>query len=422
MSVCCADRPILSRHDHDSTGFEHAAVSARDHLSLSCNFVPSPLAKGNMANRGGARHFAKSLVEVGALQKVLTDFESIVCDMRGYETLSRSSGYDWKGLIHCLPLVEGLLCLCKKAEVHTQPLKRGLTGLLEGKPSLNKTRFVGSVWVQLRQERIVVLLNHIRRLARDPKRGNAIQRLSGLEYGRLQEVLAQVSLEEADGEETLLKKGPSTSTPLQKGAPSTAAASVKDEPLPKGSKRKLERVVSEDSEGFPKMLVSPTKGGEGGPRSLLRPGHRARARALQKADSGGGESIDPPSTVDEENPIRRRLGYGGSKGKAKKRPAAAAPKSRAAASAASASAAPLRKGKEPWKKLYRVNATKPRRIYILGLKDGEDKARLVVEISQARSSSFKAIASKLWKALHEQHLSKEEATKLRETLVKEHEK
>ncbi|OLQ09086.1 hypothetical protein AK812_SmicGene7379 [Symbiodinium microadriaticum] len=157
---------------------------------------------------GGARHFAKSLVEVGALQKVLTDFESIVCDMRGYETLSRSSGYDWKGLIHCLPLVEGLLCLCKKAEVHTQPLKRGLTGLLEGKPSLNKTRFVGSVWVQLRQERIVVLLNHIRRLARDPKRGNAIQRLSGLEYGRLQEVLAQVSLEEADGEETLLKKGP----------------------------------------------------------------------------------------------------------------------------------------------------------------------------------------------------------------------
>ncbi|CAE7938252.1 unnamed protein product, partial [Symbiodinium sp. KB8] len=276
-----------------------------------------------MANRGGARHFAKSLVEVGALQKVLTDFESI------------------------------------------------------GKPSLNKTRFVGSVWVQLRQERIVVLLNHIRRLARDPKRGNAIQRLSGLEYGRLQEVLAQVSLEEADGEETLLKKGPSTSTPLQKGAPSTAAASVKDEPLPKGSKRKLERVVSEDSEGFPKMLVSPTKGGEGGPRSLLRPGHRARARALQKADSGGGESIDPPSTVDEENPIRRRLGYGGSKGKAKKRPAAAAPKSRAAASAASASAAPLRKGKEPWKKLYRVNATKPRRIYILGLKDGEDKARLV---------------------------------------------
>ena len=158
MSVCCADRPILSRHDHDSTGFEHAAVSARDHLSLSCNFVPSPLAKGNMANRGGARHFAKSLVEVGALQKVLTDFESIVCDMRGYEslvevgalqkvltdfesivcdmrgyeTLSRSSGYDWKGLIHCLPLVEGLLCLCKKAEVHTQPLKRGLTGLLRG--------------------------------------------------------------------------------------------------------------------------------------------------------------------------------------------------------------------------------------------------------------------------------------------------
>ena len=202
----------------------------------------------------------------------------------------------------------------------------------------------------------------------------------------------------------------------------TAAASVKDMPLPKGAKRKLQRVVSEDSERFPQMLVSPGKGGEGGPKALLRPGHRARARALQKADSGGGESIDPPSTVAEENPIRRRLGYGDSKGKAKKRPAAVAPKSRAAASVASADAAPLRKGTTPWKKLFRVNAAKPRRVYILGQKDGEDKKSLVVEISQARSSSFKAIANKLWKALHEENLSKEEALKLRETLVKEHEK
>ena len=390
-----------------------------------------------MANRGGARHFAKSLVEVGALQKVLSDFEGIVCDMRGYETLSRSSGYDWKGLIHCLPLVEGLLSLCKKAEIHCQPLKRALAGLLEGKPSLNQTRFVGSVWTQLRQERIVVLLNHIRRLARDPKVGNAIQKLTGLEYGRLMEVLAQVSLEEADGE-TLLKKGSGPTTPLPKGAPgtaaakplqkgarSTAAASQKEEALPKAGKRKLERVVSEDSEGFPKMLVSPAKSGQPRPKSLLRAGHRARTRALQKADSGGGDSIDPPSTQEEENPIRRRLGYDDSKGKPKKRPAAAAPKSRAAASAASACEAPLRKGrssKEPWKKLCRVNAAKPRRIYILGQKDGEDKARLVVEISQARSSSFKAIANKLWKALHEEHLSKAEAGKLRETLVKEYEK
>ena len=252
-----------------------------------CSLAPWQRVLQGMANRGGARHFAKSVVEVGALKKVLSDYESIVCDFRGYETLSRSSGYDWKGLMHCLPLVEGLLSLCKKAEIHAQPLKRGLTGLLEAKPSLNKTRFVGAVWVQLRQERIVVLLNHIRRLARDPKFGNAVNRLTSLEYGRLMEVLNQVSLEE-DEEETLLSKGPAK--PLQK-------------PLPKGAKRKLQRVVSEDSEGFPQMLVSPTKGGEGGPKALLRPGHRARARALQKADSGGGESIDPQA------PWRRRIPF-----------------------------------------------------------------------------------------------------------------
>eukprot|EP00439_Symbiodinium_sp_Y106_P045251 s1336_g5.t1 len=198
-----------------------------------CSLAPWQRVLQGMANRGGARHFAKSVVEVGALKKVLSDYESIA------------------------------------------------------KPSLNKTRFVGAVWVQLRQERIVVLLNHIRRLARDPKFGNAVNRLTSLEYGRLMEVLNQVSLEE-DEEETLLSKGPAK--PLQK-------------PLPKGAKRKLQRVVSEDSEGFPQMLVSPTKGGEGGPKALLRPGHRARARALQKADSGGGESIDPQA------PWRRRIPF-----------------------------------------------------------------------------------------------------------------
>ena len=150
---------------------------------------------------------------------------------------------------------------------------------------------------------------------RDPKCGNAVTKLTGLEYGRFTEVLAQVSLEEADGEDTLLKTGPDDTAPLKKGAPSTAAASLKDMALPKGGKRKRERVVSEDSEGFPKMLVSASKGGVGGPRS-------ARARSLHKADSGGGESIDPPSTVEEANAIRQRLS------------AAVAPKSSAAASAA----------------------------------------------------------------------------------------
>ena len=157
--------------------------------------------------------------------------------------------------------------------------------------------------------------DHVRRLARDPKCGNAVTKLTGLEYGRLTEVLAQVSLEEADGEDTLLKTGPDGTAPLKKGAPSTAAASLKDTALPKGGQRKRERVVSEDAEGFPKMLVSPPKGGEGGPRS-------ARARSLHKADSGGGESIDPPSTVEEANAIRQRLS------------AAVAPKSSAAAFAA----------------------------------------------------------------------------------------
>ena len=353
--------------------------------------------------RGGARHRSKTMLESGAVFKCLEQHTDIVRDFRGYETLSRNSGVDWKALMHCLPLVEGLLGLCSKAEVHPLPLRQGLVQLLTTKPDLNKTRFNGSTWVQLRAERVVVLLNHVRKLARDPKAGNAICKLSGVEYARLMDVLQMVTfddepLEKAQTTSAASKKAASSA----KGARSTCSVKV--------TSRKLTRAVSEDDDGFPKMLASPEKPSGSrdlAPRSLLRPGHRARA--LQKADSGGGDSIEPPSTMPGEM-VREKLGYSRQplpKGKAMKRPVASL-------------AGTSKKVRKPWAKLYQVNAASPRRVYITGKKEGDDKAHLVVEISQARSCHFKQIAKRLLSALKTEHLTKAEALQLKASLLKEY--
>ena len=63
-------------------------------------------------------------------------------------------------------------------QVHSQALREALLSMLEANPALNKTKYNGKTWVSLRQERIVVVLNHVRRLAKDPNMGNAVQKLN----------------------------------------------------------------------------------------------------------------------------------------------------------------------------------------------------------------------------------------------------
>ena len=81
------------------------------------------------------------MVEPGALVKIFADFEDVLMDFKNYEALSRTSGVDVKGLMHCLGLVEKLLGLAPTAEINSQALRKALLEMLRMNPKLNRTKF-----------------------------------------------------------------------------------------------------------------------------------------------------------------------------------------------------------------------------------------------------------------------------------------
>ena len=114
------------------------------------------------------------MVEPGALVKIFADFEDVLMDFKNYEALSRTSGVDVKGLMHCLGLVEKLLGLAPTAEINSQALRKALLEMLRMNSKLNWTEFNGETWASLR---LVVVLNHFRRLGRDENKANALAKL-----------------------------------------------------------------------------------------------------------------------------------------------------------------------------------------------------------------------------------------------------
>ena len=150
-----------------------------------------------MATRGGSRHKSKPYIKTSLMIKVLLRHEDILVNFKGYESCSKNSGADPKGLIHCLDLVSDLLDLEASAEIHPSPLRQSMLHILTQKPSLNNTCQSGSLGVHMRTERLNVLLFHIRKLARTGPTQACVNALSGQELGRLQNTLKKVVIQEA---------------------------------------------------------------------------------------------------------------------------------------------------------------------------------------------------------------------------------
>ena len=62
-----------------------------------------------MASRGGARHFAKPIVDVGLLLTQLTAHKSLVKDFGAYEAISRTGSVGFMGIMHNLDLIKSLV-------------------------------------------------------------------------------------------------------------------------------------------------------------------------------------------------------------------------------------------------------------------------------------------------------------------------
>ena len=70
-----------------------------------------------------------------------------------------------------------------------------------------------------------------------------------------------------------------------------------------------------------------------------------------------------------------------------------------------------------WKKITMVDANKPkRRAYLQGCYEGENKKRLICEVSVTRTTQYKKVVQIIKEQCEQKGLTKEEALELREKL------
>ena len=286
------------------------------------------------------------------------------------------------------------------------PLKQALLSLLTNHTEMNNSKHRGEVWVQLRANRITILLAHARKVKRD---GNlalekAAARLCMADFHLLQNGLKHIQPTPV----LPLEKGP-----LEKGKEATPQ---------KGDRRlsKNDSDVSMDSNGWPKF-ESPSKQSLKKEQSLekdeqslgkdeqsLEKGEVASSSLARKRKAG-------QRLLEKAEDLQEAMGIGLSK-----KPAAS-PKALGKAKAKAKTlekAEPLEKGvRKPWVKIKKTKAEKPiPRAYLQGPTEEGEKLHLIVEVSSKRSDHYEKIIDEIHESLEKDRLTKPEALALREEL------
>ena len=367
------------------------------------------MAGKNNEKRGGARHFAKPYVEPSLLLKTLSDYTQLVMDLGPYESVSKSGAINAKGLVHCRHLLEDLLKLSPSGEIQSSGLRTSLMSLLTQTPEVNNTRFNGSTWANMRQERFATLLAHLRKVAREEQALKVCaSKLTGNEFAKLRELAQKVKIKE-------------------------------DDPCEKGAKAMDDSCSVElDEKGYPVMLATPP--GEKaalcdreeewdplqeGEKTPLKEG-KSKKRKAKRLQEGSAKS--KPSTMWRRDGALVSVSKAGSAGdleeamgfkpKAKKemkKPAAAK------AHGAKAPAAASSGSRRPWKKVRVTEANKPKpRAYITACHASKEKLRLICEVSISRTNQYKKVIYLIKEQLERKDLTKEEALELREKLCKQY--
>ena len=153
----------------------------------------------------------------------------------GNEKISRSQACDPKGLWVCLPLLKGLVELSPICEIHGACLRQAMFQVLLGEPSLNSTKWNGSVWVGLKVERITILLSHMRRLLGQNEMQACASKLTGAEFLQLQEVVKMIQQKKQVAADPTLaerEKGNPTLVEREKADPALAEREASHTPLP----------------------------------------------------------------------------------------------------------------------------------------------------------------------------------------------
>ena len=154
--------------------------------------------------KGGARHTSKPVVDVDLLVTCLADHKDLLADLGPYEQISRNQCCNPKALLKVLPLIKGLVTLESTAEIQPGNLRQAVMQVLMEHPALNKSNWNGGLWVNVRVERVGVVLYHMRRLKQGEDLRMCAGKLTSLEFLHLQEVIDL--MEKKDNEMHTLRK------------------------------------------------------------------------------------------------------------------------------------------------------------------------------------------------------------------------
>jgi len=379
--------------------------------------------------RGGAKHRAKPMVDLGLLFKCLDYNVDLVKDLGIYEHVSKNGGLEPRGLLALAPLLMGLLKLESSAEIHAQALKSALLQLLLTDAQVNNSKYVGNVWATLRCERIGTVLFHLRRLARgDPSDlKKCTCQLTTSEFLKVKELMDMVRFDE----------------PLRKGAPEVMdAATVHYDEDTTGATRALcPRVsdVSVDSDGFPSIL----KGAPATPPEAPQPLKKGEESSCSFKGRQCGSILRPRldcqgvvtktnegwTAQDENTDLKKSMGFQVSSGSGVTAPAPGPLCKRPAAAAAAAtvrrrpaaSSQQHPRERKPWVKISRTIAKHNPRAYLVGTTSHCKGAKLlhIVTVTQKNSAMYVAITDRIHEALKKDHLTKEEAVQLKNRLLQQ---
>ena len=414
-----------------------------------------------MAGKGGARHFSKPLIDQGLLYQVFAEHKDLVFNLKGYELLSGNSAHNPLAMHQVLPLIDALVDLESSAEIHAQTMRSALLHLITREPELNTSDYNGSVFVNLRADRISVVLHHVRRLARaktmpssvigsltatqfkelnktlkkvvlrDVPQEDALKKDEGQKAGSSKDTLKKVpqgnALKKDDGQkagskETLkkvstekkntslkkvkkeiLKKKERT---LKKGDSPLKKEAVENAIVPKGRSLKA-RVsdVSLDSDGFPKVLASPQKG--------------ASPPRLWKKKRG---NFQPQASAEVHGGLKDAMGV--LKKPSAKQASLKKEKSKKPALKKVAKNEALKKveatERKPWEKKFKTTAKNPERSYLTGRFSKDQDKFLIVEVTKKMSLQYRWIIDRIKDSLEKEHITKHEAIQMRESLCFQH--
>ena len=211
------------------------------------------LSKGVLSvSKPYARHKPEPLVDVGIMATIFAKHQAVIANFGVYERISRSQAAKGVGLVFAYDLLEDLLRACPSGDFPGKCAKDAMLTLVVKSPELNTSIYNSSIWAGQRCERLGVLLNHLRRLAREPPRyKQAALAMTGAELSQLASLIKMVRLEVDTSVASGLAYG------LWADDDETVAHDETGAPAQVPKRRLLTKTASEasvDSQGWPKLL------------------------------------------------------------------------------------------------------------------------------------------------------------------------